>query len=1407
MRSRPEETMSAIRPFRLALAALATLTLAASAVRADDRQLLRSGSGEPYVMILFDTSGSMNWSPPCTAAQVAAGICSYLCPTGDCATPRNGDDPASKFRQAKEALYEVVREITTEIHYGWATYNQDRLGVLYKQWLYRVNAVQTNGFIALDSGALFPAADAEEVFGATFACDQGNGDAEIGCNAAGDDAADTGDLWEMTKVRRLAKLGDDLGTSVAYYIRDGGQVYRVQTDRPASPAQALGDAAMFVRTRVYRCNGSPANNPSNGCNNPSEYDLLADGDKVIDYSRIGDFVKWDYQVSRNPAQGGFDGVVMSNSTNTCAGWDPTTDTSDDNYPNSSGYSLRFPTTGMFHDPPGTADDWKFTNGDVLPLDWHANGDNKTNILNRLAPRLLGGDPTTDPEAFAAATYLADHRAGADTYLRLENENLRPLFPTGSTPLGYSLSSIRTWFRGCENGSCPNDVGWDDIAATVDPDWECRQKYLLVITDGDDTCPGRDPCSFTASMHALDDITTYVVAFGVQNSPGNKLNCMAANGGSGDPIYPQNKAELVAALTSIFGEIEEQRVAFASAAVPTVQANIADKVYLSSFTPLNGEAVWPGRLDAFLKPLPLDANNLPDRTVVCQDGSVEAECFAWDAGDSQPAWEGETGYSPVGLLLQAPGVTEVVLDDNTTLRLGTGVDERRVFFGVPASSVAGKRQWLRFPADAAEQNEYEYVWNLSLDPADDAANRVIINDIVKFTLEEKQGQVDNPNDPTDPLKIQYVMGDIFHSNPVVLNAPNDFDLYTKDLYWNTPLCGSDLTATRQRGPQISYDWFVNKYYCRRVMVLVGSDDGQLHAFDGGIFRGGDCKLDLPDAITDRDSTIGDDDPLEGRYDFGTGREIFSFVPAHQMPLLRELSTIPELTRQYGIDGSARVADVFMDPVLDLAGDPACAEREWRTIVLGTYREGGPGLFALDVTQPDTVNAGTGVPQPLGGSPSYVPSCTNGGAGCGALPFPALLWEFKDLTDEDAVGGADMAESWSRPVVARIQVCNGACDLPSEPEDRWVAIFGGGLAENPANSSADTTGNWIYVLDIETGRILYKRGGDGIIVGAVPSDIAVVDENGNGLIDKFYFGTTAGFVYKIELGDGPFELGLDGRIQDPTLDPGRYDPFQVFSTGGRPIYLEIAAVSVPKLRADALVFGTGSRWDLWDFGGTTGRFYALVDTGWHDSNRDGMIDDVGCGTCTQPLTEASYEAIDPDAAFSLTSPGPNYLFANPDSSKLPGWYFPLGADEKLITEAFSLAGITFFTIYDPINTEIDGVCALGGESKIFTVNTVNATGYAVAAGTTTYTRYVTAPKFTTQPFTEQSATGNQGSGGGTNADTWTDELRLINHELKKLAPEDCSFANYTLDIKTIRSDTGIVFIAPVPICIEGHNWKEF
>jgi len=103
-------------------------------------------------------------------------------------------------------------------------------------------------------------------------------------------------------------------------------------------------------------------------------------------------------------------------------------------------------------------------------------DNKAEIYKRLAPRLPPGtDPAGDPEAFADATYLNDHRAGSDAFLRLKNESQRPFLPNGSTPLGYSLKSIREWFRGCENGVCPSSTGWDDIAAANDPNWSAGRS--------------------------------------------------------------------------------------------------------------------------------------------------------------------------------------------------------------------------------------------------------------------------------------------------------------------------------------------------------------------------------------------------------------------------------------------------------------------------------------------------------------------------------------------------------------------------------------------------------------------------------------------------------------------------------------------------------------------------------------------------------------------------------------------------------------------------------------------------------------------------------------------------------------------------------------------------------------------
>lgn len=1405
-------TLRTCLPRVLALCALALGALPASG---DDRELLRASSSDPYVMILFDTSGSMNWSTKCTAEDMAqvfdhdfdtegncadlsgtpcVPLCSQLCPNGDCETPRNGDDPASKFRQAKEALYTVVNSLDN-VNFGFATYNQNDLGVFWKQWLYRASRTPpASGFFTLAGGDQFPLPGSEEVFGQTFGCDRGNGNAEIGCYPDNNDAADTNDLWEMTKVRRLPKLGDDVSQTVTYYVRSGGTVYRVRTSNPSGQtAAALGAPTIQLEIRLDRC-------LNDSCSSRTHIDT-----RTFDYEFIGDFVKWENSISK--PNGGYDAVAYSTASGTCNGWDPNTDTNSDDYDN---YSLRFPNGGLTYDPPGTANDEKFRIGDVLPLNWLST--QKQAVLDRLAPRLAGAPMTSDPEAFAVATYLNDHRDTGQNALRLKNSALRPLFPSGSTPLGYSLRDIRTWFRGCYGSTnCSGQTGWDDIASEQDPDWECRRKYVLVLTDGDDTCSGGDPCNWTRVLHDNDGVTTFVVAFGLESSTGNVLECMAENGGSGAPIYAQNRAQLITALRDIFEQIQEESVAFASAAVPSVQSNIADKIYLSSFTPLNDASVWPGRLDAFLKPLPTDEEGLPDRGTLCSPGTVDAECFAFDAGDSQPAWDGDAaGYDPRGLLLQAPFPEDITRFDNTSLQIGTGLNERRVFFGLPTSTAAGKRQYFQYPGDNATQAEFEYAWNLPNPGVGDATNLTTIATVVESTLAEKRAEITDPETGTTS-HMQYVMGDIFHANPTVVNAPADFDFYTKNLYYGQALCGdTDPAQTALRGPKLSYAWFSNKNLCRRVMLFAGSNDGQLHAFDGGIYEGTNCKLDLPQWLRTLDPTLGlatGDDPLDGEYTIGTGRELFSFIPGAMMPHVKNLAETSVLGLEYGIDNTPRIADVFIDPVPDASGNPTCVDREWRTVLLGTYREGGPGIFALDITQPDIIDTGSNIPQPIAGSPAYVPSCTNGGPNCGPLPFPSLLWEFSDLSDEDGNGLADLGESWSRPVVGRIQVCNGPCDSPGEPEDRYVAVFGGGLPVAPANSAADAVGNWIYMVDVETGRILYKRGGANVIEGAVAADVTVVDRNSNSLLDTLYFGTTAGFVYKVALGEGPFELGADGRIPDPTGASGRFNPFKVFTTGGRPIYLEINSIYVTRLRQNALLFGTGNRWNLWDFGGLEARFYVIVDSDWKDGGADGvtfdgLIDPVGCATCTQPLTELVLQPIDPDSAFEIENPGPSYLFGNPNPDLLAGWYFPLPANDKLITEPFTISGVTFFTMYDPVANEADGVCAKGGESKLFIVNVANAVG--LAPGSDDFERYTTVPAFTTQPFAESSGTQNPGEPA---EESCMEDLSAVNHELRKLQPETCRFASHTIDIRTIRSDTGIVCIAPVPICVEGHNWKEY
>src|SRR5678816_2768723 len=74
----------------------------------DDRQLLRFNTAKPFLFLMLDNSTSMT-------LKIGAG---------QNWTPGYGDSPASRFYQAKAALYTVFENVD-DINFGFASFNQD----------------------------------------------------------------------------------------------------------------------------------------------------------------------------------------------------------------------------------------------------------------------------------------------------------------------------------------------------------------------------------------------------------------------------------------------------------------------------------------------------------------------------------------------------------------------------------------------------------------------------------------------------------------------------------------------------------------------------------------------------------------------------------------------------------------------------------------------------------------------------------------------------------------------------------------------------------------------------------------------------------------------------------------------------------------------------------------------------------------------------------------------------------------------------------------------------------------------------------------------------------------------------------------------------------------------------------
>ena len=1366
------------QPLRRLLAVACGVTLAGGIVLlssspawTDDVDLLRFSTAKPYLFIEFDTSGSMS-----------------LAPDGRW-LPAGGDDPDSKIYQAKQVLYEVFSEVD-DMHLGFASYDQDELGVVAKHWLYR--ARPGSGF-----SIGYPAPGEPWTFGRHY------DDEDTAGSCA--DPIDLEDPEGRAKLNSFAKLDQDgLGPTYLIFKYDD-ELWAMSI---TSSADQLGQNRIDVDLVLGRA--VPIADTDTGCTifpleqKTIQFDLdrefLAIQDEEGFYASTGDgeqlagFWDWDDVTNSFVCPSGLPGNQRG------SGWegnydgtffappgfdvdpkeDPFGQCGNRNNPSNCDSLFRPTTLSSF----GRALD----RGDVLPLDWAS--DNKDAFLQRLAPNHLAGSPD-----FGIASYFRDDPE-SDGFLHPKSAAQIPLIPSGETPIGRASGDFRCFYRGNTDNKCPSEIyntGWDTIAKDNDPEWGCRKPYQIVLSDGLDTCGGPNPASDTANLNSKAGVRTWVIAYGADcTKVGNPLKPMAQNG-KGELVCPQDPTNLKDELNRILGIIREEARAFASAAAPTVQTAVADKIYLSSFTPLNNKSVWDGHINTFLKPVPLDLSGKPD---------VTHPNFLWDAG-------------MVLRDTQAPTQAEA---DSGTLRLGDGANERRVFYSRLTDSNGDttlpgqwpfRRRLLDWTEDSTDADIRYDLWSglqIPFNPDDpllvpavdqtaqDRANQILANNVAikTHTLD-------------DGTPITYVLGDMFHSTPVAMGTPPNVRYFALDLE-------NDGTTCALGNP--GYRCFQEKHRYRRQMLIVGSNDGQLHFFDAG----------LPQDI--------DPDPVqvEVEFDNGTGSELFAYVPRSTMPVVRSLAE--GTNHRWGVDGNPAAADVFIDPIHNeaLLDPPDPAEREWRTVVITGLREGGRAYFALDVTQPDLYDT-DGLADPIN---TYVPSCLGSldlvedvsdlTVGCGPTPFPAALWEFNDSVvdttvvpavyrrlDEDGNGVGDLADSWSTPTIGIVEICEGSdCDPLIKPNHivrKHVAVFGGGMdAGDKINPRA---GHWIYMLDIETGKVIYKRQVD----GAVAANVAAVDTDQNGILDRIYAVTVGGFAYRVDISldsAGKVPTLADTMVSDitgvihtvkrvPETDSAAlplWAPRLIFDANfdgedatpqPRPLYQRPSVIFVARLGLYALAFGTGDREDLWIGTQQEGRFYVFVD------DTDLLL------PADLPLTEADLAPV----AVGADDVNVDFLLERPTGQK--GWFIPLDSAERVITEAFALSGVTFFSTFQP-DVEVSGgsdpLCSKTGSSRVFIVNTTNANQF-LRDEYDEKTRYMTVANFVTNPYAEQSQTRNPETTDP--SPPLPPDLQDVMEALKSLFPTNCTFANYHIAIKTISADTGVIFIAPVPVCIIEKNWR--
>jgi Tfp pilus tip-associated adhesin PilY1 len=321
-----------------------------------------------------------------------------------------------------------------------------------------------------------------------------------------------------------------------------------------------------------------------------------------------------------------------------------------------------------------------------------------------------------------------------------------------------------------------------------------------------------------------------------------------------------------------------------------------------------------------------------------------------------------------------------------------------------------------------------------------------------------------------------LGDIFHASPMSIASPNEYFIDKIDQSttkaFETFRTDPDHVRTSANGKRV---------------ILVGANDGQLHAFKTGAVSGTS----------------------------GGGSELWSFIPPNLLSRLKYIthSTHPtKLTHEYFVDGPLSAAEIWFGE-----SQTAKKENEWKTYLIMGEGRGGISTLWSTSTACDS-----------GFSSAYKNYYSNGtfvpyGNYCGYYAFdvtdtsaaPVFKWRLGGnaaVSSTETGIGAYLGQAWSKMFIGRVKISG---------VETWVGFIGGGYSgvSCTGGSGCDTRGKGFFVVKLSDGTILqsFTRGSSNV-TGAMNYDLAgnpnVVDYDGDGFLDTAYIGDTGGNIWRFK-----------------------------------------------------------------------------------------------------------------------------------------------------------------------------------------------------------------------------------------------------------------------------------------------------